>query len=255
MLNVLYVLVSLGSLRSDLLNAVLLLDIVKKVPQLSQIFDIFYEQGRALGYTLALCLVVLHIFAFYAFLSFNENFEHAADADDDDGPDFNMYCSSLSQCLASTANVGLRAGGGLGEALGQLTEDSALFRTRYIFDFAFFLIVNIILLNILFGIIIDSFADKRALVAEQTAEIEGRCFVCGLSKSTFDIENIPWKLHIYCQHNLHSYLAFILYVQDKPMTECTGVEKYVKARVRDGKVDFYPLFRCLAIRDGDEVAE
>jgi len=118
LLNVLYVLVSIGSLRNDLLNAVLLLDIVKKIPQLSQIFDIFYEQGSALGSTLALCLVVLHIFAFYAFLSFNEDFEHAAGPDDDDGPDFNMYCRSLGECLASTANVGLRAGGGLGEALG-----------------------------------------------------------------------------------------------------------------------------------------
>jgi hypothetical protein len=32
LLNVVYVLVSLGSLRNDLLNAVLLLDIVKKIP-------------------------------------------------------------------------------------------------------------------------------------------------------------------------------------------------------------------------------
>lgn len=39
------------------------------------------------------------------------------------------------------------------------------------------------------------------------------------------------------------------------MAECTGVEKYVKARVREGKVDFYPLFRCLAIRGGDEVQQ
>ena len=34
-INVIYVVVSLGSLRSDLLNAILLLDIVKKIPQLS----------------------------------------------------------------------------------------------------------------------------------------------------------------------------------------------------------------------------
>jgi len=211
-LNVLYVLGALGSLRNELLNALLLLDIVKKVPELSLIFDIFYEQRRSLAYTLAFCLVVLHIFAFWAFSSFSADFEHAADADDGDGPDFNMYCDTMLECLASTANLGLRAGGGLGEALGQATRGAPTFWPRYLFDFSFFLIVNIILLNIFFGIIIDAFADKRALVAEEKAEIEGRCFICGLSKSQFDIENIPWKLHVYCQHNLHSYLAFVLYV-------------------------------------------
>ena len=145
-------------------------------------------------------------------MTFNGNFEAAAGPDDDDGPDFNMYCGSLSECLGSTANIGLRAGGGLGEALAQLTIDDPLFNTRTVFGFGFFLIVNIILLNIFFGIIIDAFADKRALVAEQAAEVEGKCFICGLSKYTFDIENIPWKLHVYCQHNVHAYLAFILYV-------------------------------------------
>jgi hypothetical protein len=39
------------------------------------------------------------------------------------------------------------------------------------------------------------------------------------------------------------------------MAECTGVEKYVKTRLREGKVDFYPLFRCLAIRGGAELAQ
>lgn len=116
-LNVLYVLVALMSLRSELLNAVLLLDIVNKIPELRLIFDIFYEQRRSLAYTLVFCLVVLHIFAFWAFLAFSEDFQHAADADDDDGPDFNLYCDTMLECLASTANLGLRAGGGLGEAL------------------------------------------------------------------------------------------------------------------------------------------
>lgn len=77
---------------------------------------------------------------------------------------------------------------------------------------AFFLIINIVLLNIFFGIIIDAFADKRAVNAEQDLEMMNKCFICGISKSQFDIENIPWKEHIYKQHNMHAYLAFVLYV-------------------------------------------
>lgn len=126
---------------------------------------------------------------------------------------------------------------------------------RYVFDFTFFLVINIVLLNIFFGIIIDAFADKRALLDEENSEMENQCFICGITKSRFDIENIPWKDHIYCQHNMHSYLAFILYVIDKPVLECTGVEKYVKQKIKRGLIEFYPVNRCLAIRDGELVEE
>ena len=117
----------------------------------------------------------------------------------------------------------------------------------------FFLIINIVLLNIFFGIIIDAFADKRAVNAEQNVEMLNQCFICGISKSRFDIENIPWKDHIYKQHNMHAYLAFVLYVQGKPSSECTGVEKWVKQRIQANNVDFFPVNRCLAIRNGEVV--
>jgi len=70
--------------------------------------------------------VLLYISSFFAFGTFREDYGHAADAEDDDGPDFNMYCGTLAQCLMSTANVGIRAGGGVGEALGQPVYDSSM---------------------------------------------------------------------------------------------------------------------------------
>ena len=118
------------------------------------------------------------------------------------------------------------------------------------FDFAYFIIVNIILLNILFGIIIDSFADKRAQDAETVAEVEDQCYICGLKKSTFEVEGVPWNDHIYQHHNLHSYLAFIIYVEDKMKSECTGIEKWVKDCRAEGSVEFFPINRCKDIRNG-----
>ena len=81
-----------------------------------------------------------------------------------------MYCDTLNHCLLSTINVGIRSGGGLGENLSQAQYTDPLYTTRYIFDMAFFLVINIVLLNIFFGIIIDAFADKRAVNTEQDFE-------------------------------------------------------------------------------------
>ena len=115
------------------------------------------------------------------------------------------------------------------------------------------MVITIILMNIFFGIIIDSFADKRATEAETEAEVQGQCFICGISKSTFEIENVPWKEHIFLQHNMHSYLSFLIYVKQKKMSDCTGIEKFVKQCMINEVITFFPINRCLAINDGEEI--
>lgn len=107
------------------------------------------------------------------------------------------------------------------------------------------MIINVILMNIFFGMIIDSFADKRQGAEDIKKEVEGQCFICGISKSKFEIENIPWGNHIYTDHNLHAYLAFIIYVQHKNMSECSGVEKWVKKCLESDNINFFPIKKCL----------
>lgn len=212
---------------------------------------------------LGLFFVVLYFYSFLAFLSFREDFVNIGlpyyvanvDDDQDHNPDFNMYCDSLTKCLASVVNYGIRAGGGIGDVLKQSWNTDANYYQRYMFDYTFFMIINIVLMNIFFGIIIDSFADKRAGAAEIDSEVQGLCFICGISKSKFEIENIPWVDHIYGDHNMHSYLSFMIFVKQKNYSECTGVEKWVKKCLDTNNIFFYPVNRCMSIRGGELLGE
>jgi hypothetical protein len=68
---------------------------------------------------------------------------------------------SLMHCFLSTLNYGIRMGGGIGEFLPAQTyidENKNAFFIRFAYDLSFFLIVITILLNVVFGIIIDTFA-------------------------------------------------------------------------------------------------
>merc|ERR1719230_1934605 len=221
------------------------------IESLRQVLSVFNENKTSLAATLALFVVCLYIAAFLVFHVYRVDYEAAAGPDDSDGPDFNLYCDNLLDCMVSTINVGVRAGGGIGEAMRQPLITDQEFHSRALFDFCFFIVVNIILMNILFGIIIDSFADKRAQADDFKREVRGQCFICGISKSRFDIENINWNDHIYCEHNLHSYVAFLLYVQSRPKSECSGIEKFVKQSAKEGKIGFFPIHRCKSIRNGE----
>jgi hypothetical protein len=231
------------------------LDIVTKVQNLGNILYIIQIQWENLISTFSFLVIVVYIFAFLAFESFSAEYQAATGPDDPNAPGYNMYCDTLLNCLASTLNYGMRAGGGIGDTIEQPLITAKDYYGRYWFDFFFFICVNIVLLNILFGIIIDSFADKRAQDAEIKAEVQDMCFICGITKSTFEVEGKPWHEHIYSHHNLHAYLAFIIYVEGKPKSECSGMEKRVKDCRERGNVDFFPINRCAAIKNAVKQSE
>lgn len=71
-----------------------------------------------------------------------------------------MYCYSLSSCFISSVYNGIRSGG-IGDALGHIGIDEDKYWFRYFYDLSYFVFVIVCLLNIVFGIIIDTFADLR----------------------------------------------------------------------------------------------
>jgi inositol 1,4,5-triphosphate receptor type 1 len=105
----------------------------------------------------------------------------------------------------------------------------------------------ILLLNLIFGIIIDAFADMRDYQNQLEIDVKERCFICGLNRIEFETKNKSWIEHIQREHNAFAYLYFILYVQDKPGNECNGVEKYVKALILKEDPIFFPVGKCLSI--------
>ena len=55
------------------------------------------------------------------------------------------------------------------------------------FDMVYFIVVNIILLNVIFGIIIDTFADLRDKRNLRSTLLKTTCFICGQRDSRFDM--------------------------------------------------------------------
>lgn len=54
-----------------------------------------------------------------------------------------------------------------------------LFFARVIYDLLFFFIVIIIVLNLIFGVIIDTFADLRSEKQQKEEILKNSCFICG----------------------------------------------------------------------------
>ena len=82
-----------------------------------------------------------------------------------DGDFGTNVCSSLVACYLNSINLGLRLGGGFSEALFLVGtfDDKDTFYGRFFFDITFFILVQLIFLNLIAGIIIDTFNELRDL--------------------------------------------------------------------------------------------
>jgi len=161
---------------------------------------------------------------------------------------------------------GLLSGGGVGDYMSNelgwspnLSGDSFLetggILGRMFFDLAFFIIVLVLLLNIIFGIILDTFSNLRETAKEQLEQKQGRCFICGVDKNDIDeafqkrgIGKGFEEQHVAHEHNMWDYLSFLMHLQHKDSTEYTGAETFVGNCVLDEDTSWVPTGAAMSLR-------
>lgn len=176
---------------------------------------------------------------------------NTADEGNEDG--IERTCDTLLMCIVTVLNQGLRNGGGVGDVLRRPSKDEPLFAARVIYDLLFFFIVIIIVLNLIFGVIIDTFADLRSEKQKKEEILKTTCFICGLERDKFDNKTVSFEEHIKSEHNMWHYLYFIVLVKVKDPTEYTGPESYVAQMIAEKNLDWFPRMRAMSLvsNEGD----
>ncbi|CAH2060564.1 unnamed protein product, partial [Iphiclides podalirius] len=259
--------------------SVLLLDIVYREETLLNVMRSVTRNGRSILLTAVLALVLVYMFSIVGYMFFRDHFLVNVDRlDDDDDPRFSgrcgdspagkygraarfvsvggalreRSCDSLIMCIVTTLNQGLRNGGGIGDILRAPASFEPLFVARVVYDLLFFFVVIIIVLNLIFGVIIDTFADLRSEKQQKELILKNTCFICGLNRSAFDNKTVSFEEHIKSEHNMWHYLYFMVLVRVKDPTEFTGPESYVHSMIKSNNLDWFPRLRALSLVGGGE---
>jgi len=116
-------------------------------------------------------------------------------------------------------------------------------------DMAFFLLIVIITLNLVLGLLIDAMAEMRAKNTLKDEELANKCFICDISKADLLSQKMSFDGHTSRDHNVHSYLYYILALLDKDYEECSFVERYVRSKVERQDVSFFPVKTCRELQE------
>ena len=145
---------------------------------------------RQLILTTLLGVVITYVYAcvgyfFIVDTFWNENFGVAGE----------NQCHSVFQCFFTMFSLGPRSSGGIGDMMireSYSKSNRAQYIVRFFYDVSCFMIINIILLNIIFGIIIDTFAELRKVKTQIEDNKANVCFICSLQRNR--VSSYPFTL-------------------------------------------------------------
>jgi len=219
-----------------------LFDIVLINETLTNVVRAVYVPMQSLTMTFILLSLALFTFAFIGFTHFSDQF-----VDPDNGE---QACKDLLNCFLLAVDVGIRIGEGPAAVMVNLPFDHEQGISRFLFDVLFVIVVSIFLLNAFLGVLVDQFGSLREEQQRKESEVTNNCFICGIHRTEFDKISFEYRekqahefnfdnsgrkggfhYHTSQEHNLFDYLGFILYLEQKERTECTGLESFVLAEL------------------------
>ena len=99
-----------------------------------------------------------------------------------------------------------------------------------------------ILLNIIFGIIIDTFAELRSQKTEMEEDIKNICFICNIDRQIFDKDTEEgFEYHTENDHNVWQYLNFIIHLKSIDSTDLNGTESYILELFEKQDISWFPM--------------
>ncbi|XP_041446738.1 inositol 1,4,5-trisphosphate receptor type 1 isoform X7 [Xenopus laevis] len=293
--HLLYLLIcAMGVFVHEFFYSLLLFDLVYREETLLNVIKSVTRNGRSIILTAVLALILVYLFSIVGYLFFKDDFILEVDRLHNEtiftenggtmtsellypevcrlGSDTNCTqeelvqgteeeeekehtCETLLMCIVTVLSHGLRSGGGVGDVLRKPSKEEPLFAARVIYDLLFFFMVIIIVLNLIFGVIIDTFADLRSEKQKKEEVLKTTCYICGLERDKFDNKTVTFEEHIKEEHNMWHYLFFIVLVKVKDSTEYTGPESYVAEMIKDRNLDWFPRMRAMSLVSSDSEGE
>ncbi|OAF67008.1 hypothetical protein A3Q56_05269 [Intoshia linei] len=202
------------------------------------------KNGDSLLWVTLYGVVFLYIYALITFAVYRE-----LKKDED-----KMFCNTMYECMLTMMHSGP-----IGDGVFDFLKSPTIlpFNQKFnkaIFDIVFFIIITTIGLNIIFGIIVDTFSELRDNKWHVDNDMKTACFICSRPSYDFEQHSTGFKNHVDNEHNQWSYVFFFIYLNETFENDYTAIELYVHNMIINDSLEFFPLGKSLCFQS-EEIAQ
>ena len=239
LLNILFLIIG-----HPLILSIETLFIANIFPSLLNIFKSFTAKSSSLFSCLIFTYLVVYVYNWITIFHIRDTFDFGEIYDYKlDRYITEPFCHSSIQCLLVLISYGTRKGGGIGDALPTVSfkKTVKMFIGRFMYDITFFVFVIMIMGNVTFGLIVDSFGELRDETYNYENDKKNKCFICQLSKDGCLLKNIDFNSHIKHDHNLWNYVNFLVYLHLNNPNDFSRLEGIVWDKLIEKDYGWIPI--------------
>ena len=229
----LYIVQILGILNLSRTLKNIILSLVIKFNQLSALFY---------------CILVFNLlFGNISFLKFSRDFIRIIESGE---PGTNYFepahveneCGTLLYCFATHLSYGMRFDGGIADRMeaASYTYEKEYYIGRFFYEELYFLILVILVLNIIYGVIIDAFSELRNNEEKINRDKEEVCFICGIDKETCQKKGEKLEAHLENVHNLWIYVEYMIGLKLVDIQDTNAINSYVIESLEQKELAWFP---------------
>ena len=151
-------------------------------------------------------------------------------------------CGTLLYCFATHLDYGMRFDGGIADRMhaASYTHHKSYYLSRFFYEDFYFICLVILMLNMIFGIIIEAFGDLRQKEQQINKDKKEICFICGVDKDTLEKKGEKLDVHREKVHNIWTYVDYILGLRFVDIQETNSINSYVIESLEKKELNWFP---------------
>ncbi len=198
-----------------------------------------YYRGLQFISTAVLLVIFIWFFAGTAFFWLKALYERPALREN--------VCESYFRCFLTYLNYGIRTNGPF-DMPQYLPYSNRNYYKAFFFDWSFFFIIMLILLNIVNAIIVDSFQNFREDDTQAKNEENNLCYVCNLHRAKFEMKGFNYENHVNKEHNLLNYIRYMIGLRLRDKYELNSVQSGILKKIDAEQIEFIPFKMALSLQ-------
>ena len=232
--------------RGEIAYPFLLLAIVNLNPTLKNIVLGIKLKYLELILTFLLAFIIMFVYSNLGFYFFNDNFNDTMGGHEDN------YCASLVFCFMSTLDYGLRNRGGVGDLMTRISfkRNTGRYMGRFFYDVTFFLLIVIIMIDMVFGIIIESFQELCNEDQKHENDKKSHCFICHVNRATVEKNRHNFNEHREKTHNLWNYVNYMISLKFADLHDLNAINSYAREKMDNKNISWLPTYKDEGKNDG-----
>jgi hypothetical protein len=236
--NLIFSIIGISSSRFLFVYSLQILIIVNIISTLRSITKAIVMRYKQLFTFLMFLVVETYIFSTIAFYLLSKDFVHENEGNQEN------TCGSLYFCFLSHLEFGLRTDGGIGEYISKLSfiDTPWYFMGMFFFQFIFYIITIVIMLAVIGGSVIDTFAELRDKSRKDLNDLNNKCFICHGNRDEIEKAGEIFEEHINKVHNVWDYVDYMIGLKFVDPQETNAINSFVIEQLQDKKISWFPSF-------------